>query len=304
MCYLGNLTILECHDCPWMNDETIRDIGDSCPSLKALDATKCLNIQGTSIEKLLRKCTNIQSLILPRTSIRDEEMLRARWKDSRIKVLDLSHCYYLHDYACRHIVRTLAPQLKHLCCAFTDDLLQDLALIPNLPLKSLELRRRDLLDMTAVTNFLSNCNVLASLDLTLSPVDYQIFHDVLPNLPRLKWISFAGHEVLNTAESLGLLTAFCKHLKQIGINYHHAYCEPSLEKVLINFLIDNKNVEHLNLEGVYMNEVVEGLQRTIANHPDFQQRRLEISKLTEFNLPATELSVENVGSKFQCTNKS
>lgn len=251
------------------------------------------------MEKLIRKCTQLRNLVLRRTSVRNEEMLRAKWTNSKITGLDISHCYYLQDSACRYVVRTLAPQLTHLCCAFTDELIQDLTSFTNLPMKSLEIRRRYLLDMDAVTNFLSNCSLLESLDLTLSPVDFHAFQGILPNLPNLKWISIAGHEVLRTADSLGLLTKFCKNIKEVGINYYHAPCKPSLDKILFNFLVDNKNIKCLNLEGVYTHDVRERLQTMADDHFMSQQRCLNISKSREFNLPANELSVESVASKFR-----
>lgn len=296
--YVKYLTILECSDCTWVNDETIRYVAECCPSLQALDVTKCLNIQGTSIHTLLRKCTNLENLILRRTSVRDDEMLKASWINTKITTLDIAHCYYINDSTSRYIVGELATQLKHLYCAFTDELLQDLA-EKFMCIKTLELRRRRPLNMEIVQKFLSRCESLEALDLSLSPIDFEIFQGILPMLHNLRWIAFAGHEILRTSDSLSLITQFCKKLHTIAVNYYHSKCDETLFTALMNFLVDNINVKVLNLEGLNVGHTYQKLTEILANDPRFHSRDLNITSNKDFVLPVTELSVE-----FKCKGLS
>ena len=295
--YVQNLTILECQDCSWMNDDGILDIANSCPLLESLNIRRCVNVQGMTLHLLIQRCVEMKTLVLRRTSVREEPMLIPTWSETKITELDISHCYYLDDSAVYKIVFDLALQLEYLCCAVTDELV--LALMNmKLPLQILELRRRHPVNIDNIGTMLSNCPDIEALDASLTPIDNELFERILPNITNLRWLSLAGHEVLKTCKTLKLISKYCENIEHLGINYYHATCDKHLRDTLLNFMVSCPHLKKVCLQGIYIDDIIESIKDIQQKDARYSWTTAKFCEPNEFKLPQTHLCVNKFANWF------
>ena len=246
---LSSLRFLELSECSWVKDSVMSDIADNCPKLEMLNLFKCINLQGSALGRLINQCTELNTLVLRRTSIRDEYFSKVEWQCSKIAELDLSHCYYLDEMSSVSVVTKCLHRLTYLCCAVTDHVIDYIAQTNDLKLKTLELRRRHPVSIERLAHMISNCKQLQVLDVSLTPFDSDMFLKMLPHLPRLKWISFAGHEVLRTSDVLRLLSEYNKDIETIGINYYHSTDDQQIKSSILSTLLACAKLKSISLQG-------------------------------------------------------
>jgi len=301
--YMQNLTILECQDCVWMNDDYLDEIGKYCTQLRSINLCQCLNIQGRSLPRIVRQCKNLNTLILRRTSIRDDVIFQIDdWSKTNIKELDISHCYYIDDDAINKLIIELAPQLEYLCCAITDEIVFKMVDV-KLKLKTFELRRRHPINVENIIELLSNCKSLENLDISLTPVDNEAFESILPHLTNLRWLSFAGHEVLKTNECLRLISNYCWDIETIGINYYQAIEDTTLQKAIMQLILSSPNLKYICIEGVHMRNIVNRLEQLILIDKRFKTNQVKFINTNDLHLPSPKLCVNSYASKLNQENK-
>lgn len=296
--FLPNLTILECSDCVWMNDNVIREMSTYCRLLESLNINKCLNVIGTNLHLLIARCTKLKTLILRRTSVRNEEIIKPNWAHSNINELDLANCYYLDDEPVLHVVQDLAMKLEHLCCAVTDEIVLSIT-NKKLKLRSLELRRRHPLNEEYLVKFISKCEFLESLDVSLMPIEFEFFQQMLPKLSNLRWLHFAGHDILKTTEVLKLLSEHCWHLQQVGFHYYNAKPnQTQIHDAVLNFLQSSLNLQRVCIGGVHMEQLIKRVQATIIEKQLYELLSIEVCDASKFILPQSRNSVDNYAASF------
>lgn len=271
-------------------------IAHYCPRLESLNVTKCLNIQGRTLNDLLTKCKNLKTLILRRTSIREDELLKPSWSNLKITELDIALCYNLNEDSVRKVVTSLAGQLEYLCCAFNDELITNITKIKK-PLRCLELRRRHHVNLNAIVNFITTCRYLEALDISLAPIEHDFFELMLPLLPNLKWISVAGHEILNTKSTLELISQYNKKIEEVQVNFYQAATDTTLIDALHKFLLSCPNLKKVCIEGSYMKGIVKVLQEDLVNDPRFKKVSAVFCKAAEFTFPASQNGIDKLSEK-------
>ena len=274
--YLRNLTILECCDSVWMNDSAFSMIAITCRQLKAVNLSYCRNFRGLSLHRLLTNCTNLKTLILYKTGIVKESLLNiSDWSKTGIIELNLSGCYYIDSPEINHTVCGLSHQLEYLCCPITEVIL--LKMLTQTPhLRTLEMRRRDDVDVELTIKCLLHCTSLEHVDLSLSPLDDKEFLKILPKLPKLKWINISGHAGLKTSHVISHLAKYCKHIETIIISYYQNNEDDSIINPILDLISQTSSLKCICIQGASFKNMVKKIRRLIASDENLARRRVTL----------------------------
>jgi len=117
-------------------------------NLRALNLSRCSGLSDAGISKICDLLTQIQDLNLSELSTLTESGLATLSRNKNLRVLSLSHCKFVDDYAIRALTRRLKTKippgglvsLQHLSlvnCPISDSIVQELLLFPSI--KTLDL---------------------------------------------------------------------------------------------------------------------------------------------------------------------
>ena len=105
---LSKLRLLDLSRCIEVTDEDIEIMATSCPSLESLLLIKCFKVSGYALPVLLRNCKMLRTLSLAYTRVTDDCLRECNWKNSTLKELDFSSCYFVSSRGLRVVFAHLS----------------------------------------------------------------------------------------------------------------------------------------------------------------------------------------------------
>ncbi|XP_065062462.1 uncharacterized protein LOC135689238 [Rhopilema esculentum] len=288
------LRVLDCKECAWFDDRLMLHISKSCIHLEFLSAMRCLNFTGKYLQYLLSGCKKLRSLNLQRTRLTDITVRGLDWEETALEELDISHCYGLDEEGFMAILPNL-KKIKYLRTALTDDVLNQMGAVSS-SIEIFELRRRYPLNPSCVSALLCLCLNMQYLDISLTPVESKCFRNFLRNMPKLRQISFAGHETLGTSEILREIRRNCKDIENVSINYYHANRDESLKDALINMARHSPKLVTVALQGFFIQRLVHELQ--VIMEESIFCNKIRFLYSTTVELPCMKHGLENAFLKY------
>ena len=216
------------------------------------------------------------------------------WKETALEELDISHCYGLDEEGFMAILPNL-KKIRYLRTALTDDVLNQMGAVAS-SIEIFELRRRYPLKPSCVSTLLCLCLNMQYLDISLTPVESKCFRNFLRNMPKLRQISFAGHETLGTSEILREIRRNCKDIENVSINYYHANRDESLKDALINMARHSPKLVTVALQGFFIQRLVHELQ--VIMEESIFCNKIRFLYSTTVELPCMKHGLENAFLKY------
>ena len=210
------------------------------------------------------------------------------WNHLNLTELDVSCCYKMDDQFLNTLLSATAPKLRYLRCAVDNEIIQNISEV-NKPLRTLDLRRIEEIDIKEMTKFLSSCECLEALDVSSIPMDYEDFKSLLPNLPRLRWLSIAGNDV--GKQTFDIISQHNQHLKELSINFYQSSVEDV--DLLRNLISSCQDLQKICLQCANVKSVTSDIQKSFGNG-----RFVDFCKSSEFLFPSPQWSIKTFSERF------
>ena len=105
---LNKLRLLDLSRCVEVTDEDIEIMANNCPDLESLLLIKCFKVRGYTLPVLLRNCRMLMTLSLAYTRVTDECLRDCNWKNSLLREVDFSSCYFISSRGLSVVFANLA----------------------------------------------------------------------------------------------------------------------------------------------------------------------------------------------------
>lgn len=224
---MRNLKILDCTDCETLTDDALFKISLTCPQLESICLNECKNFHGRHLDRVLKNCERVSTLLIRFTKVTDEALMAVKWEKSAVKELDLTGCYFVTTTGLSNVLSRL-PDMSYFKmnqCGFRHILhlriYQEVSpAVKYDALETLDLRWNFLLSAEYLEGILRHSPSLRYLGVSHSPrVPPSVIAEMFKYVPTLRVLEFGPlrKESLSESQLVPNLIRLCPLIEAVSL---------------------------------------------------------------------------------------